>query len=144
MSAHEPKEPKTLRPEMTLFIFLGFFFAILAVVYASVSDVEPVGTTVFALLVGLSAIIAGYLAVLARRTPPRPSDRLDGEIAETAGEYGTFSPRSWWPLVSGVGAAVAFLGAALAAWWLFALGAIIGILGVAGHVYEFSLGQHAH
>ena len=29
---------------------------------------------------------------------PRPEDRMDGEIADGAGELGFFPPYSWWPL----------------------------------------------
>ncbi|MDN5559117.1 MAG: cytochrome c oxidase subunit 4 [Ruaniaceae bacterium] len=128
---------------MYLFLGLTLFFLFLAVVYAVVADLEPVGTTVFALLAGLTIIIAAYLWILSLRMPARPSDREDGEIAETAGEYGTFAPHSWWPLVLGIAASLAFLGPALG-WWLTGLGVVVTIIGLVGHLFEFSRGQHAH
>ncbi len=137
------KRAKALRVEIYLFAGLIVFFAFLAVVYAVVADLEPVGTTAFTLLAGLSAIIAGYLWILSNRIPARPSDREDGEIAEAAGEYGTFSPHSWWPLVLGIATALAFLGPAIG-WWLTGLGVVVGVIGLVGHLFEFSRGQHAH
>lgn len=144
MSSRAPKTPKkALRPEMILFAILVPFFGIIGLVYMSVADAEPVGTTSFFLLAGFAGIIAGYLWILARRVEVRPQDREDGEIAETAGEVGTFAPHSWWPLVLGVAAAVAFAGTAIG-WWMVGLGVVIALIGLVGHLFEFSRGQHAH
>lgn len=145
MSDKTPKNPTaSLRNEMYLFGVLVPFFAIVGMVYLAVSDAEPVGTTVFFLLAGFAAIITGYLFILSRRIPVRPSDRFDGEIAEAAGEVGTFAPHSWWPLVLGIAAAICFLGVALIAWWMVGIGVALVLVGLVGHVYEFSRGQHAH
>lgn len=139
-----PKTPsRAFTPEIILFVVLTVFFAFLAVVYAIVADLEPVGTTVFVLLVGLSGMIAGYLFLLSRRVEVRPQDREDGEIAETAGEVGTFAPHSWWPLVLGIATALAFAGVAVG-WWMFGLGVALGAIGLVGQLFEFSRGQHAH
>ncbi|SNU01618.1 Cytochrome c oxidase subunit IV [Ruaniaceae bacterium KH17] len=145
MSDKTPNNPTTsLRNEMILFGILVPFFGIVGIVYLVVSDAEPVGTTVFLLLAAFAAIIAGYLFILSRRIPVRPSDRFDAEIAEAAGEVGTFAPHSWWPLVLGVAAAICFLGVALIAWWMVGIGVALTLVGLVGHVYEFSRGQHAH
>lgn len=143
MTPPPAKKIRAFGPEIKLFGVLVLFYAVLTVVYAIVADLEPVGTTSFALLTGLSAIIAGYLWLLSRRITARPSDRPDAEIAETAGEYGTFAPHSWWPLVLGIAAALAFAGTAIG-WWMTGIGVVVGLIGLVGHLFEFSRGQHAH
>lgn len=132
-----------LRPEFLLFGFLMVFFLIVGTVYLLVADAEPVGSTVFYMLGGLAAIIAGYLWVLSRRIELRPEDDPLGEIAVRTGEIGVFSPHSWWPLVLGVAAMLIFLGVAIG-FWIAGIGAAVGLIGLVGQVYEFSRGQHAH
>lgn len=132
-----------LRPEFLLFAGLMVFFLIVGTVYLVVADSEPVGTTVFYMLSGLAAIIAGYLWVLSRRIGLRPEDDPLGEIAVRTGEVGVFSPHSWWPLVLGVAAMLIFLGLAID-FWISGIGAIVALVGLVGHVFEFSRGQHAH
>ena len=94
-------------------------------------------------MAGLSAIIAGYLWVLSRRIELRPEDDPFGEITHRTGEVGVFSPHSWWPLVLGVAAALLFLGAAIG-FWISIIGVVVGVMGLVGQIFEFSLGQHAH
>jgi hypothetical protein len=89
------------------------------------------------------AMVGAYLALTARRIDPRPEDDEDGEIAEGAGDQGVYSPWSWWPLVIGAAAAIAFLSLALG-WWILYIGLIVGVIGLVGWVFEFSRGQHAH
>lgn len=142
--AHTPKEPRgTLRPEVVTFLVLGSFFVLMTVVYMWVAELEPIGSTVFALLAAMSYMISGYLWLVSRRIPARWEDRPAAEIAESAGEIGVFSPTSWWPLIAGIGATLVFLGVAIG-WWLLVPGIAIGALGVIGLVMEFSSGHYAH
>jgi hypothetical protein len=95
------------------------------------------------LLIILSVFVAYYLWMGVKRTATLPEDNLDGEIADESGEVGFFSPWSWWPLVLGAAAGLAFLALAVG-WWLFYISIPFVIVGVIGFVYEYSRGQHAH
>ena len=86
-------------------------------------------------------MIAFYLWATGRRLPERPEDNPGGEIAEFEGEYGFFSPHSWWPLPLAAAAAVCFLGIAVG-WWMFIIGAAFGV--VAGEVLEGPSDQGDH
>lgn len=138
-----PDPKKSLQPEFWLFAVLAVFFIIVAIAYIMVAPGEPIGATVFVLVASMAAMSAGYLWILANRTPVRPEDRPSGEIVESAGEIGVFSSASWWPLVCGAGAALAFLAVAIG-WWIMVPAVIVSVLGLVGLVFEFSVGRHAH
>src|SRR5450756_1291189 len=91
----------------------------------------------------LFGMIAAYLALLARRLDEQPQDDPEAEIEQGAGDQGVYSPWSWWPLVIAAAAATCFLGLAVG-WWVFYVGAALGVIGLVGWVFEFSRGQHAH
>jgi len=105
--------------------------------------IEPIGTAAMGLLIILSVFVAYYLWMGTRRTATLPEDNLDAEISDDSGEVGFFSPWSWWPLVLGASAAIAFLGLAVG-WWVFFIAIPFVLVGVIGFVYEYSRGQHAH
>jgi hypothetical protein len=104
----------------------------MAVIYWQVGG-EPVGITAIALSAGLSLIVGFYLWFTSRRLGNvLPEDNQLGEIADSAGEMGFFSPHSWWPLP--VALSICAVGTGLIiGWWLvlIAVGAlIISILGL--------------
>src|SRR5664279_16904 len=105
-----------MKTEGLLFAGCAFFFAAVDAVYWTLSH-DPTGTTALALAVGLAFLVGFYLFVTGRRTGLRPEDRRDGDISEAAGEFGFFSPHSWWPLFTAASAALTALGVVLA-WWL--------------------------
>jgi len=131
-----------MKVEGWLFVGCAAFFAIMDVIYWHYSK-DPTGTTALALAVGLAFLTGFYLLFTGRRLPPRPEDRPDAEIAEGTGELGFFSPHSWWPLITGMSAAVAALGAAIG-WWLFLIGMLFVLLSAIGFVFEYYRGQYAH
>jgi hypothetical protein len=131
-----------MKVEGWLFVGCAAFFAVSDVVYWHFSK-DPTGTTALALSVGLAFLTGFYLLFTGRRLPPRPEDRPDAEIAEGTGELGFFSPHSWWPLITGMSAAVAALGAAIG-WWLFLIGMLFVLLSAIGFVFEYYRGQYAH
>ena len=131
-----------MKVEGWLFVGSAAFFAIMDVIYWHFSK-DPTGTTALALSVGLAFLIGFYLLFTGRRLPPRPEDRPDSEIAEGTGELGFFSPHSWWPLITGMSAAVAALGAAIG-WWLFLIGMLFVLMSAIGFVFEYYRGQYAH
>ena len=132
-----------MRTEGIVFAVVTVFFAVVTPVYWFMSG-DPTGTTALVLSFGLGFLVAFYLLFTARRLPaPRPEDRSDGEIYEMAGEYGFFSPHSWWPLAVAVSGAVVFLGLVFG-WWLFLIGAAMATIAVLGFVFEYYRGEHAH
>jgi hypothetical protein len=131
-----------MKVEGWLFTGCAAFFAIVDVVYWHFSK-DPTGTTALALSVGLAFLTGFYLLFTGRRLPPRAEDVPDAEISDGAGELGFFSPHSWWPLITGLSAAVAALGVAIG-WWLFLIGMLFVLLSAIGFVFEYYRGQYAH
>jgi len=131
-----------MKVEGWLFVGCAAFFAVADVIYWHYSK-DPTGTTALALSVGLAFLTGFYLLFTGRRLPPRPEDRSDAEISEGTGELGFFSPHSWWPLITGLSAAVAALGAAIG-WWLFLIGMLFVLLSAIGFVFEYYRGSYAH
>jgi hypothetical protein len=79
-----------------LFVGLAVFYVIVAVIYWQVGG-EAVGITAIGLSAGLAIIVGFYLWFTARRLGNvLPEDNQEGEIADSAGEIGFFSPHSWW------------------------------------------------
>jgi hypothetical protein len=149
MSGKKQKSVQPLGPEWRFLILLAGFSLLAAGGYAYWSylyydAVEPIGTTALTLLIGLCALSGGYLFKLSREIEVRPEDDPWAEQHEAAGEYGHFSPWSWWPLVCGLAVALVFLGPALHQWWILGIGVVVGFIGVAGHVLEYNRGPHAH
>lgn len=134
---------KPMRTEAWLFGAGALVFTPLAAIYGLLSDWEAVGTTALFLLGGLGGLIGAYLVVVGRRVDMRPSDNPYGDIEESAGEVGVYSPWSWWPLVLGLATAIVFLGLAVG-FWLAGVGLVLAMIGLVGLLMEFSRGQHAH
>ena len=84
--------------------------------------IEWVG--VIGLILGglLGFMIAWYLWMTRRRLENDPSDDPLGDVDEIQGDFGFFSPHSWWPLFLGASAAMCFLGLAIGWWMLLLLG----------------------
>ena len=132
-----------MQVEYKLFVIIAAFFAPVGVVYGFVTQwAEPVGPVGLLLAAGLGLMIAFYLWITGRRLPERPEDNPAGEIAEQEGEYGFFSPHSWWPLPLAGAAALCFLGVAIG-WWLFIIGAALGVVALVGWTFEYFKGPHA-
>ena len=132
-----------MKIEYKLFVILAVFFVPVGLAYGYFTEwSEPVGTVGLFLSAGLGAMIAFYLLVTGRRLPERPEDNPSGEIAEQEGDYGFFSPHSWWPLPLAGAAALCFLGLAVG-WWLFIIGATLGVVALVGWTFEYFKGPHA-
>jgi hypothetical protein len=127
---------------------MAAYFTVADIAYAiwthiDTGAVEPIGTAAIGLLVVLSIFIAFYLFSGMRRSATLPEDNMDGEIEEGAGEVGFFSPWSWWPLMLGASAAVAFAALAVG-WWLFFIAVPFAVVAVVGFVFEYDRFSHAH
>lgn len=125
-----------MKTSWILFVGLAIFYAILTVVYWQLGG-EAVGITAIALSAGLALIVGFYLWFTDRRLGNLlPEDNQQGEIADSAGEIGFFSPHSWWPLPVALSASALALGLIIG-WWLvlLALGALI--VSIMGMVLEY-------
>ncbi|MEI6215751.1 MAG: cytochrome c oxidase subunit 4 [Actinomycetes bacterium] len=119
-----------------LFAGLSIFYAIVAVIYWLVGG-EAVGITAVTLSSALAALIAFYFWFSTKRSGGiLPEDNMAGEIADSAGELGFYSPHSWWPLPVALSACAAGLGL-LIGWWLtlIAIGALL--ISIIGFVLEY-------
>jgi hypothetical protein len=127
-----------------LFLALAPFFVIMGVIYGFIIHwSEPVGFLGMPALGALVAMLGAYFTVTINKVDAVPEDDKNGEIADGAGDQGTYAPWSWWPLVLGIAAAFAFTALAVG-WWVMYFAFIVGIIGLIGWVFEFSRGQHAH
>lgn len=136
-----------MRASYVLFLGGVVFFGPLAVIYAIWTyavdgHIEPVGAVALLLLALMSAMIGLYVRATAKKLDMSPSDIPDAQIADAAGDYGFFSPYSWWPLYLGASALMLFLGLALG-WWLFVVGAFFGALALVGWAFEYFTGDFA-
>src|SRR6185436_12899058 len=100
-----------MKVEYKLFVVIGGFFAVVGLIYGLVTHWrEQVGPFGLFLAAGLSVLIAFYLWETGRKLDPRPEDDPLAPISAAEGEYGFFSPHSWWPLTVAASTAVLFLG----------------------------------
>ena len=122
---------------------MGVFFAACGVVYGLWDKWNsPLGPTAFFLSALLGFMLAFYFWVTRRKIGPSPEDDPLGEIEDIQGDYGFFSPHSWWPLFLALSAAVMFLGLAVG-WWVFIIGAFFAVPALIGWTFEYFKGPHA-
>lgn len=91
----------------------------------------------------LALLVAFYLRVTARQFTDRPEDNPRALISEQEGDYGFFTPYSWWPLWLGASAAIVFAGLAIG-WWLFIIGVSFGVVAICGWTFEHFKGEYAN
>ncbi len=108
----------------------------MAVVYYKVGG-ETVGITGMILAACLAGMVGFYIWFTQKRIGfDIPSDDLQGEIADDAGELGFYSPHSWWPLPVALSASTMGLGLIIG-WWLTLIGLGVLILSIIGFVTEY-------
>ncbi len=132
-----------MKVEFRLFAAGTVFYTLIGLIYGLVTDWrEPVGPFGLFLCGGVAALIGFFLWETSRKLDPRPEDDPSGQISDAEGEYGFFSPHSWWPLAVAGSSAVVFLGLAVG-WWLFIIGLSLGVFAVVGWTFEYFRGEHA-
>ena len=125
-----------MKTSWILFVGLSIFYAILTVIYWQLGG-EAVGITAISLSAGLALIVGFYLWFTDRRLGNLlPEDNQQGEIADSAGEIGFFSPHSWWPLPVALSASALALGLIIG-WWLVLLALGVLIVSIMGMVLEY-------
>ena len=125
-----------MKANWKLFSGLAVFYAIMAFVYYWVGG-ETVGITGMILAACLAAMVGFYVWFTQKRIGfDIPSDNLQGEIADDAGELGFYSPHSWWPLPVALSACVTGLGLIIG-WWLTLIGVGALLISIFGFVTEY-------
>jgi hypothetical protein len=133
-----------VKVESWLFGAGTFFFAPVGVIYGLLNNWrEPVGVVGLFLTSALSLMVGWYLWFTSRHVDPRPEDDPQAPVEAAAGEYGFFSPHSWWPLPLAAASATVFLGAAVG-WWVTIIGVVLSGMALIGWVFEYWRGVHAH
>lgn len=134
-----------MRTEWKIFAGVAAFLIVASAVYAwwtwdALGQIEWIGSIALLLSFGLSAMVAGYFWVVARRIDLRPEDRPDAEIAEGAGEVGFFSPGSYYPFGIALATTVTGLGVVFWMWWLIVAGLVGVVLTTSGMLFEYRTG----
>lgn len=130
-----------MRFESRLFQFGSIPFLITFFAYGFLTQwKEFVGAVCLLLLAIMTAMVGFYLWNTARKLDARPEDDPRGEISDAEGDYGFFSPRSWWPLPLAASALLCFLGLAVG-WWVFLVGFIFAVISLLGWSFEYFRGD---
>lgn len=133
-----------MRLEANVFWIPSIFFFVAGTAYGIFTRFnEWVGLTAILLTGGMFIMVGLYFKMLEKRHGMRPEDNAQGEISEQSGSQGVYAPWSWWPFVLALGAALAFVALAVG-WWIMVPAAIVGVVGLVGWVFEYSVGRHAH
>jgi hypothetical protein len=138
-----------VKVEAKLFLGLMLFFWVAAIGYGiwtslpnsfSNGHIEPVGLAGLILSGGLVGIPGSFFLFVSRRIDPRPEDRSDAEIAEAAGDFGFFSPGSYWPVTVAAAATLTGVGLAVVQVWLVVVGVAFLMFAVGGLLFEYYIG----
>jgi hypothetical protein len=132
-----------MRVETKLFLYLFVFFVPVTLIYGFWSKwQEPIGLTALVLTAMLFALSGFYLWMTGKKLPLRPEDNAAGEIEDAEGNYGYFVASSWTPLWLAGAGALMFAGLAIG-WWLFIIGAFLGVVAVCLWVFESFSGEYS-
>ncbi|MFV0463741.1 MAG: cytochrome c oxidase subunit 4 [Nostocoides sp.] len=132
-----------MKVEYLVFGSVGVFLGIMAPIYGVATNWrEPVGPVALIMCALLGLMVTYYLWFTGKKIGMRPEDDADGEIGQFEGDYGFFSPYSWQPLFLAGSAALCFLGLAVG-WWLFIIGAALGLFALIGWTFEYWHGERA-
>jgi hypothetical protein len=132
-----------MKAEAWIFGITAAFLVVVTPAYWFITG-DWTGTSALTMTTLLAGMVTLYLGFHAAKMDPRPEDRQDAEIADGAGELGFFPPYSWWPLWCGLTLGVIVYATALGAWWMFIIGAALGTVALAGWIFEYYRGEHAH
>lgn len=122
---------------------LGAFYLMMFLIYGvSVEWNEWTGVPALLLSCLMCWMIAFYFWRTDAAQDDLPEDDNEGEITDVAGDYGHFSPHSWWPLALGSSIALTSLGLAVG-WWLVVMAVPLVALTSIGWVFEYYRGIDA-
>ena len=127
-----------------MFWALFVFFLVMVPFYGIWNKWAEAAGPVALLLTSLMMALAGwYIGVTEKKFTNQPEDNPEAHVEDSAGEYGFFTPYSWWPLWLGLSCAGLFAGLAVG-WWLFMIFAVMGGWALIGWVFEHYKGEHAN
>ncbi len=132
-----------MKIEGWLFGVGAILFLAAAGLYGWFSKDWTIGTPLLLFTGFLSLIVGYYVLFTSKRVYPRPEDRLDANVDDADPEYGFYSPHSWWPLILGFSCFMVVLGLVFAN-WLVVFGTLAVVFAVAGWLFEYYVGPHAH
>jgi hypothetical protein len=137
-----------MKTEAKLFLGVAGFLWAAAIFYGIFSHydqghVEVAGLVALILSGGLLGICGSFFLFVSRRIDPRPEDRTDAEVAEAAGEFGFFSPGSYWPAGLAAAATVVGLGLAFVQVWLIIVGILFLLFAIGGLLFEYYIGGNS-
>ncbi|MFI6284576.1 cytochrome c oxidase subunit 4 [Streptomyces sp. NPDC051018] len=124
-----------MKVEAWLFTGTAVFFLVVAAVYGVFSH-DPAGLSALVVSCVMAALISAFLWRQDVRTEPRPEDRPDTTIQESAGRRFSFpQPYSYAPVVTAAGAALLGLGV-VEGLWIFLIGIGVLVPGILGFVFR--------
>ncbi|MEV0601911.1 cytochrome c oxidase subunit 4 [Streptomyces sp. NPDC050315] len=126
-----------MKAEAYLFGGVAGFFFVVGLGYALSSGPEPAGVAALTVSCMMAAVVSFFCAMNHRRRGARPEDDRRAEIMDRAGRLDFFPPKSGYPALTALGAAVAGLGIVFGL-WLFLIGFGVLIAGAFGMVFEFN------
>ncbi len=140
--------------KMQAYMFMGVstFFGLVAALYGywawlDHGSIEWTGFVALVVSIGFGWMMGFWLWMAARRSERDhgmpPEDRLEGHIVENAGEFGFFSPHSWWPLFTALSVAFTAIGVAIG-WWMALIGTLAVILTAIGWLFEYYRKEFEH
>ncbi|MFI8996736.1 cytochrome c oxidase subunit 4 [Streptomyces sp. NPDC053542] len=125
-----------MKAEAYLFGGVAGFFFVVDVIYA-LASLEPAGVAALTVSCLMAAVVSFFCAMNHRRKGARPEDDRQGEVMQRAGRLDFFPPKSGYPPLTALGAAVAGLGIVFGL-WLFLIGFGVLVAGAYGMVFEFN------
>ncbi|SHG58956.1 Cytochrome c oxidase subunit IV [Jatrophihabitans endophyticus] len=138
-----------MKVEARVFLGVAVFMWLSAIGYGvwtslpnsfSHGQIEPVGVAALILSGGLLGIPGSFFFFVSRRIDPRPEDRNEAEIAEMAGDFGFFSPGSYWPVGIALSAMVAGFALAFVQVWLLIVAVVMLMFTIGGLLFEYYTG----
>ncbi|RKT06627.1 cytochrome c oxidase subunit IV [Streptomyces sp. 3211.6] len=123
-----------MKAEAWLFTGTSLFFGATTVVYRWFST-DPAGSSALCVSFIMSGLVAAFLWRQHRRGGERPEDRGDAEVLEASGRRIFFPDRSYYPVLTAVGAALSALGV-VQGLWLFLIGFGVLAAGIFGFAFQ--------
>ncbi|MEU8549226.1 aa3-type cytochrome oxidase subunit IV [Streptomyces roseoverticillatus] len=125
-----------MKTEAVLFAGVAGFFLVTGAVYVWLSGREPAGTAALTVSFIMASLMSFFFAMNYRRRGARPEDDKKAAIADRAGPLDFFPPRSAYPPLTALGAALSALGIVYGL-WLFVIGFGVLAAGVGGMVFQY-------